>query len=260
MAKPGKGDTFAMPAVLAEIPRERWPRHVAIIMDGNGRWAQQRRQARIRGHQEGAKAVRRVVEEAARLGLEQLTLYAFSHENWRRPKDEIEKLMALYEKYLRNERKGLMKNNLRFRNIGRREGLPAGVLREVAASEEMSAKNTGMVLCLAVNYGSRQEIADAARRVAEEAAAGQLDLAKIDEDVLAARLYTAGMIDPDLLVRTAGEQRVSNFLLWQISYAEIYVTEVLWPDFGEHDLHLAMADFASRERRFGGLTETPKRG
>ncbi len=247
---------FPTPPLLAEVPRDRWPGHVAAIMDGNGRWAKQRGLPRIEGHRQGAKTVRRIVEESARLGLRQLTLYAFSHENWSRPKEEVAQLMSLYENYLIDERPTLMKDNIHFRNIGRRDGLPESVLREIDQSERASAANTGLTLCLAVNYGGRQEIVDAARRLAVEAAAGKLDPAAIDEDRFAAALYTAGLSDPDLLLRTAAEMRVSNFLLWQISYAVIYVTETLWPDFAEAVLHRAIADFARRQRRFGGLENT----
>jgi undecaprenyl diphosphate synthase len=241
---------------LADVPREAWPRHVAIIMDGNGRWARSHGLPRVEGHRRGADAVRRVTEECARLGLAQLTLFAFSSENWRRPPKEIAALMDLYRKYLVQERSTIMKNNIRFRTIGRREGIPPDVLAEVDRTLEMSAGNTGLVVCLAVNYGSRREIADAARRLAQAAARGELQPDAISEETFAAALDTAGMSDPDLLIRTAGEMRVSNFLLWQISYAELWVTETLWPDFREADLHAAMRDFARRERRFGGLGRT----
>jgi len=242
-----------IPEILADVPRDAWPRHVAIIMDGNGRWAGARGLPRIEGHRRGADAVRRVTEECSRLGLAQLTLFAFSSENWRRPPDEIAFLMDLYRRYLVKERPTIMKNSLRFRTLGRREGIPAGALAEVDRTIAASAANTGMTLCLAVNYGSRREIADAARRLAERARDGRLDPAAITEETLASALDTAGMPDPDLLIRTAGEMRLSNFLLWQMSYAEIWVTETLWPDITEQHLHEAIRDFARRERRFGGL-------
>ncbi|MCX5682918.1 MAG: isoprenyl transferase [Planctomycetota bacterium] len=241
------------PDALSGVPRQRWPRHIAVIMDGNGRWAQSRGQPRIEGHRRGAETVRRITEEGARLGLAQLTLFAFSSENWRRPREEVDFLMELYRLHLIQERPTILKNNIRFRTIGRREGIPAEVLAEVDRTIEMSAANTGMTLCLAVNYGGRQEIADAARRLAEQAARGALDPAAITEEMLAGALDTAGMPDPDLLVRTAGEMRLSNFLLWQTSYAEIWVTETLWPDFCEPNLHAAMRDFSKRERRYGAL-------
>jgi len=234
--------------------RERLPRHVAIIMDGNGRWAQSQGQPRIEGHQRGVTSVRRTTEHAARLGIEQLTLYCLSSENWRRPAAELEFLMCLLEKYMIEERELIMRENIRVRMIGRRDGLPASTLSELDQTVEMSAGNTGMTLCLAINYGARDEIATAARRLAEEARAGSLDPGGIDEDMFASRLATAGMPDPDLLIRTAGEMRVSNFLLWQISYAEIWVTQACWPDFNETLLEEALADFARRDRRFGGLS------
>jgi len=182
-----------------------------------------------------------------------LTLFAFSSENWRRPREEIDFLMELYRLHLVEERPTMMRNNIRFRTIGRREGIPAEVLAEVDRTIEEAAANTGMTLCLAVNYGGRQEIADAARRLALQAARRELDPAAINDETFARALDTAGMPDPDLLIRTAGEMRLSNFLLWQTSYAEIWVTETLWPDFGERDLWTAMRDFSKRERRYGGL-------
>ena len=244
-----------VPPLLAGIPRQRWPKHVAIIMDGNGRWARQHGLPRIAGHREGAKAVRRVVEEASRLGLERLTLYAFSHENWQRPKNEVSALMALYEEYLKRERKTGKEKNIRFINIGRRAGLSPSVVREIEEAERLGAGNTGLALVLAVNYGGRQEIVDAARELAAEAKAGTIDPAAIDEKMFASKLYRGGAADVDLLIRTAGEMRISNFLLWQVSYAELYVTDVLWPDFKQEELHRALAEFARRERRFGGLAE-----
>ena len=247
-----------LPAPLAGIPRERWPRHVAVIMDGNGRWAQARGMPRAAGHREGVATVRRIVSESARLnarglGFTALTLYSFSSENWKRPADEVAALMLLCCEFLKLERPTMLRENIRFRRIGRREGLPAEVLAELDETERATGHCTGLTLCLALNYGSRTEIADAARALAEEVAAGLRSAGSIDEAALASRLYTAGIPDPDLLVRTAGELRVSNYLLWQISYAELHVTEVLWPDFAEGDLHRAVADFASRERRFGGV-------
>jgi len=248
-----KGKSSELPPLLAGVPRERWPSHVAIIMDGNGRWAKQRGLARLEGHKEGGKAARRILEEAVRLGLKRLTLYAFSHENWQRPKDEVAALMALYEFYLKDRRRELAESNVRFINVGRRDELPKGVRREIEETERFSAGHTGMTLCVAVNYGGRQEIVDAARRLAAEAKAGRIDPQAIDEQAFAARLYPGNDAEVDLLIRTAGQLRVSNFLLWQISYAEIFVTDVLWPDFTEAELHRALADFARRERRFGGL-------
>ena len=235
----------------AAAPR---PRHVAIIMDGNGRWARARGLPRIEGHRRGVASVRRITEHCARLGLEQLTLYCLSSENWRRPAAEISFLMHLLEQYVIEERTLLMKERIRLSMIGRREGLPAGTLAEIDRTVELCAANDGMRLCLAVNYGSRAEIVEAARRLAGEVRDGRLDPAAIDEDVFAARLDTAGMPDPDLLMRTAGEMRISNFLLWQISYAELWVTDVCWPDFTEAHLDAALSAFAARDRRFGGLS------
>ncbi|MBL7140075.1 MAG: di-trans,poly-cis-decaprenylcistransferase [Planctomycetes bacterium] len=242
-----------IPETLAGVPRSAWPGHIAIIMDGNGRWAEACGLPRIEGHREGAVNVPRITQEASRLGLVQLTLFAFSSENWRRPPHEIAFLMELYREYVVRERPTIMDNRIRFTTIGRRDGIPAHVLAEADRTTEMSAGNRGTVLCLAVNYGSRREIADAARRLAERAARGEIDPAAITEATLASHLDTAGMPDPDLLIRTAGEMRLSNFLLWQLSYAELWVTEKRWPDFREADLHQAMRDFAGRERRFGGL-------
>ncbi|MFM8634874.1 MAG: isoprenyl transferase [Planctomycetia bacterium] len=233
---------------------DRLPRHVAIIMDGNGRWAQQRGLPRIEGHRHGVKSVRRITEECTRLGIEQLTLYCLSSENWRRPQAELSFLMHLLEQYMIEERSLLMRERIQVGMIGRREGLPASTLAELDRTVAMCRENDGLRLCLAINYGARAEIAAAARQLAEEARAGRLDPAAIDEDLLAARLDTAGMPDPDLLIRTAGEMRISNFLLWQISYAELWVTDALWPDFDESHLSAAIASFASRDRRFGGLT------
>jgi len=245
--------TFYTPPALADVPRDRWPRHIAVIMDGNGRWARARGLPRIEGHRRGATSVRRVTEESSRLGLQQLTLFAFSSENWRRPRQEVEFLMDLYRRHLIAERPRIIEHHIRLTTIGRRDGIPPRVLEEVDRTVATSAANTGMTLCLAVNYGSRQEIADAARRLAAEAARGRLDPTAITEQTFADALDTAGMPDPDLLIRTAGEMRLSNFLLWQLSYAELWVTETLWPEFGEADLHAAIADYAKRERRFGGI-------
>jgi undecaprenyl diphosphate synthase len=251
---------------FADIPAERFPRHIAIIMDGNGRWAVQRRLERVRGHQEGAKTVRRVVTECARLrkdrgGPDYLTLYSFSLENWKRPAAEVTFLMEMYIEYLRKERATMMENNIRFRQIGRLEHLPDPVMEEMDITLKETAHNTGMTLVLALNYGSRAEIADAVRQIAQKVKDGELSPAQITEDTISEHLYTAGMPDPDLLIRTAGEMRVSNYLLWQISYAELYVSDVLWPDFSEEDLHQAIGEFAARNRRFGALdhTNTPAR-
>lgn len=238
---------------LADIPPDRRPRHIAIIMDGNGRWAQRRNLPRIEGHRRGVASVRRAVEEAARLGLEQLTLYCLSSENWKRPQPELDFLMHLLEQYMIEERTTIMGQNVRVSVIGRREGIPDSTLEEMDKTVRMSETNTGTRLCLAINYGARGEILDAVRSLAADVRAGELDLADIDEEQFAGRLYTAGMVDPDLLIRTAGEMRISNFLLWQISYAELWVTDRCWPEFEIEDLHQAIRDFAGRDRKFGGL-------
>jgi undecaprenyl diphosphate synthase len=232
---------------------EQLPRHIAVIMDGNGRWAQRRGLPRIVGHRRGIQSVRAVVEEGCRLGLEQLTLYCLSVENWKRPPRELTFLMRLLRHFLIVERGELAEQNVQLRMIGHRDGLPGDVLAEFERTAELTAANDGMVLCLAVNYGGRSEIADAARRVAEDVRAGRIEPDQVDEATFASYLFTSGMSDPDLLIRTAGEMRISNFLLWQISYSELWVTPVLWPDFrGEHLLEACRA-FAARERRFGGL-------
>jgi undecaprenyl diphosphate synthase len=233
---------------------DRLPRHVAIIMDGNGRWARQRGLPRIEGHRHGVASVRRITEECARLGIGQLTLYCLSSENWRRPQAELTFLMHLLEQYMIEERALLMRENVRVSVIGRRDGLSAATLAELDKTVAMCGGNDGLRLCLAVNYGARSEIVEAARRLAREARSGGLDPEAIDEQVFAARLDTAGMPDPDLLIRTAGEMRLSNFLLWQISYAELWVTDALWPDFDERLLAEALAAYALRDRRFGGLS------
>ncbi len=259
MSTPASETTVAVPPCEPAsggepVPSRRLPRHVAIIMDGNGRWAQARGLPRIEGHRRGVAAVRRVTEHCARLGIEQLTLYCLSSENWRRPAPELRFLMHLLEQYLVEERALLMRERIRLSMIGSREGLPAETLAELDRTVTLCADNDGMRLCLAINYGARGEIVAAARSLARDAAAGLLDPTAIDEELLAGRLETAGMPDPDLLIRTAGEMRVSNFLLWQISYAELWVTDVAWPDFTETHLDGAITDFARRDRRFGGLT------
>ena len=237
------------------IPPERLPRHIAIIMDGNGRWAQARSLPRSAGHEAGGRMVRKIIVECSDLGIECLTLYSFSLDNWKRPPDEIRGLMKLYTRYLVGERDLLMDNNIRLAHLGRTEYLPSSVVREMNESMEMSAKNTGMVLCLALNYSSRDEITRACQNLAKKVAAGQIKPEKIDMQSISDELDTAGLPDPDLLIRTSGEYRISDFLLWQISYSEIYVAEDHWPDFTPERLHGALKDFASRNRRFGGLSK-----
>jgi undecaprenyl diphosphate synthase len=247
--------------VLAGIEPHRFPRHIAVIMDGNGRWAVRRGLERIRGHQQGARSVKSIVTECARLRKERggpdfLTLYSFSLENWKRPVSEVSFLMEMYIEYLRSERQTMMENNIRFHQIGRLENLPEPVLDEVNLTLEQTAGNDGLQLVLALNYGSRAEITDAVRAIADRVARGELRPQDICEETISQNLYTAGWPDPDLLIRTAGEMRVSNYLLWQISYAELYVSNVLWPDYGVDDLHAAIQAFASRNRRFGALDKT----
>lgn len=231
------------------------PRHIAVIMDGNGRWAQRQGLPRIEGHRRGVSSVRRITEECARLDIEQLTLYCLSSENWKRPEPEVNFLMHLLEQYMIEERTTIMDNDIRVSVIGRREGIPEPTLAEMDKTVAMTAGNSGMRLCLAINYGARSEILDAVRAIAREVKGGQLEPDQIEEATIGNHLYTAGMPDPDLLIRTAGELRISNYLLWQISYAEIWVTEKCWPEFEEVDLHTAIRDFADRNRRFGGLSE-----
>ena len=237
-----------------QLDPKRLPAHVAVIMDGNGRWARQRNIPRILGHKAGIDPVRTVVETCARLGLEALTLYAFSVENWKRPRHEIEGLWRLLRVYLRRELASLMRNDIQLFAIGRLESLPAAVQAELHDVMNKTAQNRGMRLNLAINYGGRTELVDAVNSMIENARnEGNLDSLEITEEAISAHLYTAGLKDPDLLIRTSGEMRISNFLLWQIAYAELYVTETLWPDFSRQDLLEAILDYQNRERRFGGL-------
>lgn len=247
LPQPGVADS------IEDIPLERRPAHIAIIMDGNGRWAQQRGLARIEGHLRGVESVRRTLEACRELGMKALTLYCLSSENWKRPAQELEFLMALLREYLIAERDGLVKNNLQLRIIGRRENLPGDVREEMQRTVDACANNTGMTLCLAINYGSRAELVDACQSIARQVMDGNLKPDAIDESLIDSQLYTQGLPDPDLLIRTSGEMRISNFLLWQISYAEIWVTDIAWPEFDRPHLEQAIRDFASRQRRFGGL-------
>jgi len=235
--------------LLEELDSRQLPRHVAIIMDGNGRWARQRRLPRVAGHRAGVQAVRETVEVAARLGIEILTLYAFSQENWKRPPSEVGTLMALLREFLKRELNELVGNNIRLSVIGRMEDLEPAVRRDVERALETTASNDGMELCVALSYGGRTEILDACRSIVRSG----LDVEQLDPATFAKHLYTAGRPDPDLLIRTSGEMRVSNFLLWQIAYTEIWVTETLWPDFRRRQLFEALLEFQRRERRYGGL-------
>jgi undecaprenyl diphosphate synthase len=246
-------DSTVTAAAAASAIAGKLPRHIAIIMDGNGRWAQRQGLPRIEGHRRGVESVRRTTEECTRLGVEQLTLYCLSSENWKRPQGEVDFLMHLLEQYMIEERQTIMDQDISVRVIGRRDGIPAATLAEMDKTVAMTATNHGTRLCLAINYGARTELLDAARRIVADVQDGRLKRDAIDEAAITSRLYTSGMPDPDLLIRTAGELRISNFLLWQISYSEIWVTDLCWPEFREATLHEAIAAFAARQRRFGGL-------
>ena len=236
-----------------EIPVDRLPRHVAMIMDGNGRWAERNQLPRAEGHRRGTRVVGDVLTECQKLGIRQLTLYCLSNENWKRPPAELDFLMHLLQQFMIESRADLLEREIRLQIIGRRDRLPDYVRQEMQKTLDMTRDFDGFCLCLAINYGARQELVDAMRQIAREAARGELDPDTIDEQAVASRLYTSGMPDPDLLIRTAGEMRVSNYLLWQISYAELWVTERCWPEFRIEDLHAAIRDYAARQRRFGGL-------
>ena len=239
--------------LLGDFPAPVRPKHVAIIMDGNGRWAQQQGLPRIEGHRRGVDTVRMVCETSVELGLDAVTLYCLSSENWKRPKEEVDFLMLLLEQYLIEERELIMDQGMQLRVIGRRDRLPASVLAEMDKTLEMSAQNRGTQLVLAIDYGGRDELTAAVRQIADAVAGGQLDPAAIGESTIASRLYTAGLPDPDLLIRTGGEMRISNFLLWQISYCELWVTSKAWPEFAKADFLAAISDYSARHRRFGGL-------
>jgi undecaprenyl diphosphate synthase len=245
--------------LLECLDAQRLPRHIAVIMDGNGRWAQRRHLPRVAGHRAGVESARIIIETCARLDIPALTLYAFSMENWRRPKAEIDFLMRLLRQYLRKELPAIHRNNIRLQIIGRTDQLPQEVQADMAKGVALTAANSGMTLTVALNYGGRAELVDAFNAILDRyrkiSANGNGALAnfRVDEETIAENLYTAGLPDPDLLIRTSGEMRVSNFLLWQIAYAEIYVTETLWPDFRREELYTALADYQKRERRYGGL-------
>ncbi len=238
-------------ALARQVDFNRLPRHLAVIMDGNGRWAAQRHLPRVEGHRAGIESVRNVVEGSASLGIRVLTLYAFSVENWKRPASEVSTLMTLLKRYLRLELNTLLRNNIRFRVIGRAEDLARDVRTELASAEEKTAANAGMQFNIALNYGGRAEIVEAIKRLVQAGVAAD----EIDEERFAGFLYTAGQPDPDLLIRTSGEMRVSNFLLWQIAYSEIWVTETLWPDFRKRHLLEAILAYQKRDRRYGGITQ-----
>ncbi len=254
--KPGSKDW----ALASAIDPGRMPSHIAIIMDGNGRWARRRGLPRAAGHKAGVEPVRSTVETCTRLGIQALTLYAFSTENWKRPRTEVDTLWRLLRVYLRRELPEIIRNGIRFTCMGRMDGLPHQVREELEAAIQDTAGNTGMRLNVAINYSGRAELVDALNAIIDEARLeGRLRDLRIDEDAIAGHLYTAGLPDPDLLIRTSGEMRISNFLLWQIAYAELYVTDTLWPDFRTADLLHAILDYQKRDRRFGGLSLDPAR-
>lgn len=246
--------------LLPDIHPQRIPRHVAVIMDGNGRWAQERGFPRIFGHRNGTAAVRTAIETCVQVGIEVLTLYSFSSENWARPSEEVQALMALCIDYCQGEQDALRDHNIRVRIIGRRDGMPEDVVHALDTLERTTASCTGLTLCLAINYGARDEIVDAVRAIAKRVQAGELGPEMIDQDLISGSLYTHGLPDPDLLIRTGGDLRVSNYLLWQISYSEIYVTPTYWPEFDEMCWLTAIRAYAARERRYGGLCDDQSSG
>jgi len=249
-----KGLEQIHPRILLIMTQEiGMPRHVAIIMDGNGRWAQERRLPRAVGHYEGAKRVKEIVKIAGELGLKAVTFFAFSSENWVRPKQEISKLLRYFEIFLRRELPEMIKTNIKFRVIGRDYPIPQDLLKKIRNAEKKTEKNTGLVFVLALNYGARQEIVDAVKKVCSSVIDGRIHLDNLDENAFSKYLYTSGLPDPDLLIRTSGEVRLSNFLLWQLSYAEMYFSKTYWPDFGREEFELALKEFQFRQRRFGNI-------
>jgi len=245
-----KKDTYKLPD---DIDRDKLPWHIAVIMDGNGRWAKKRKLPRLEGHRAGSKAVRRTVEAAASIGITNLTLFAFSTENWSRPEKEVRALMTLLDQHLDREKVTVLENNIVFKVIGSRDGIKKSILQKIINLENDSAGNDGMIFNLAINYSGRSELVDTFRRIAGEHNERKINLEDISESLIEKYLYTAGQRDPDLLIRTSGEIRISNFLLWQLAYTELWMTEVLWPDFNEEHLFQAIKDFQKRERRFGGI-------
>ena len=236
------------------VEHEQMPRHIAVIMDGNGRWAQKKGLQRVQGHREGGKTVEKIAMRCVDFGIEILTLYSFSMENWKRPQYEVNALMHLYTQYLIGIRDMLKRNNVKLIHLGRVDGLPDSLLEEINTTMELTSAHTGMILALALNYGGRAEIVDAIRKIAGEYKSGELCLEDINERCVSRHLYTAGLAEPDLLIRTANEMRISNFLLWQISYSEFYVTKTLWPDFKKANLEEAILAYTERNRRFGTIT------
>jgi undecaprenyl diphosphate synthase len=251
----GELEPLGIEALRALLDRTRLPRHVAVIMDGNGRWAAMRGMPRVAGHKKGMDSVREVVTACSKLGIEALTLYAFSLENWKRPALEVDALMGLLTRYLEKEFSLMMEKGIRFRTIGRTDDLPEKIRALIEKTISETSGNTGMVLDLALSYGGRWEILDAVKKAAADSAAGRLDISRLTEDSFSGYMDTAGLPDPDLVIRTSGEKRVSNFLLWQIAYSELYYTDSLWPDFGERELLAALVDYQGRQRRFGKTGE-----
>ncbi len=244
--------------LLEKIDKEKLPKHIAIIMDGNGRWAKQRGKLRVFGHQNGKKTVQKVVENCARLKIQNLTLYAFSTENWNRPKAEVETLMKLLVGAIKSELRKLLENNIRLKTIGNPDLLPDSVRKQLFEAIEKTKNNTGMTLTIALSYGSREELTNTFKNICDKVKNNIISIESIDESVINQHLYTHDLPDVDLLIRTSGEQRISNFLLWQIAYAELYFTEVLWPDFQDNDLYEAIISYQNRERRFGKTSEQIK--
>ncbi|MBK5274831.1 MAG: isoprenyl transferase [Desulfuromonadales bacterium] len=245
---------------MEPLDPDKLPKHLAIIMDGNGRWAQQRMLKRIVGHQRGAETVKMVVEQASLMGIRYLTLFAFSSENWLRPAIEVRALMTLLKKYIRNETARMMRNNIRYNVIGNRSDLPDDVNQTLEEAIHETANNTGMVLTLALSYGGRQELSMAAARLTRDVMVGKLSPDDITIDIFGSYLDTGGLPDPDFLIRTSGEMRISNFLLWQLAYTELYFTDINWPDFTINEFHKALSDFQSRERRFGKTSDQLNKG
>jgi undecaprenyl diphosphate synthase len=240
---------------MSNLDPKKLPNHVAIIMDGNGRWAKKQKMSRIQGHQEGAESVREIIRTSREIGIPWLTLYAFSEENWKRPRSEIAALMALLKRFIKSELNEMMENGIRFHTIGRTSKLPLNVQKAVNDAQKKTAKNTDMTLTLALSYGARQEVVDGIRQIAKRVSLGDLKPEDITEDMFSGFLYTRGMPDPDLLIRTSGEYRVSNFLLWQLAYAELYITPIYWPDFRKEDYLKALEAYQVRERRYGATSE-----
>ncbi len=244
---------FSKKKRLAEVDKEHLPEHIGVIMDGNGRWAKRRGLPRSAGHQAGADTLKKIVTECNKMGIKYITVYAFSTENWKRPKDEVDFLMNLLLNYLRDSERTLAKENVKIRAIGGREALSEEIREQIKKTEKFTENNTGIVMNIALNYGSREELVNAARNLAKKVKAGELSADDINEDMISSELYTGGQPDPDLIIRTSNELRLSNFLMWQSAYSELYFTKTLWPDFSVKDLYDAIMEYQSRNRRYGGV-------